>query len=140
MASSDEGWITRVENIRGDGGLAGTIEKVLLLPVVAFFLQLANALEAILNVVIVPTQALAAGIGDFLGSLFGGVAQVLSAGAAGSAQNVQEWFVLSFPVAMGVVIAVAMIMAWYTDQNYTSDLIPFTSTDIPLIGNDEESE
>jgi len=137
--SSDSGtnWISEVEDIRGSN-LSSTIEKLLLLPILAFFLQLANALEAIFNVFIVPISALIDGIAQFIGSLFGGISQVIGAGAAGTAQNVQQWFVLSLPVAVGVVILVAMIFAWYTDQDYTSDLIPFTSTDVPFVGNDEE--
>jgi hypothetical protein len=142
--SSGTDWISKLEALRsGNGGVFGggfsnTIEKLLLLPVVAFFLQLANALEAILNLLIVPTNTLISGIGEFLGSLFGGIAQVISAGAAGTAQNVQQWFTLSLPVAVGVVLLIAMMVAWYTDQDYTSDLVPFSSTDFWFIGNDEE--
>jgi hypothetical protein len=118
--------------------LAATIQRLLLLPLLAFFLQLANVLEEIFNLFIVPIGALIDGIGRFLGSLFSGISQVIGAGAAGTAQNVQQWFVLSLPVAVAVVILVAMIFAWYTDQDLTSDLIPFTSTDVPFVGNDEE--
>ena len=137
--SSDSGtnWISEVEDIRGSN-LSSTIEKLLLLPVLALFLQLANALEAIFNVFIVPISALIDGIAQFIGSLFGGISQVIGAGAAGTAQNVQQWFVLSLPVAVGVILLIAMMVAWYTDQDYTSDLIQFTSTDVPFVGNDEE--
>jgi hypothetical protein len=135
--SSGTDWISEVGRVR-ESSLGGTIEKLLLLPILAFFLQLANVLEAIFDLFIVPINTLISGIAEFLGSLFGGIAQVLSAGAAGTAQNVQQWFVLSLPVAVAVVVLVAMIFAWYTDQDFTSDLIPFTSTDVPFIGNDEE--
>jgi len=135
--SSGKNWISEVEDIRGSE-LSDTIEKLLLLPILAFFLQLANALEAIFNVFIVPISALLDGIGQFIGSLFGGISQVIGAGAAGTAQNVQQWFVFSLPVAVGVVLLIAMMFAWYTDQDFTSDLIPFSSTDVPFVGNDEE--
>jgi hypothetical protein len=141
MASSDSGtdWISKVDTFRdGGSGLGKTIEKLLLLPILAFFLQLANIFEEIFNLFIVPIGTLIDGIGQFLDALFGGIAQVLSAGAAGTAQNVQEWFVLSLPAAVAVVLVIAMMLAWYTDQDYTSDLIPFSFTDVWFIGNDEE--
>jgi len=136
-------WIAKLKEIRSgtDGGLGGTfadtIEKLLFLPVVAFVLQLANVLEALFNVFILPTNALVSGIVGFLTALFDGVARVIAAGARGST-GVQQFSLLGLPLALFIVVLTAMVLAWYTDQEFTSDLIPFTASDFPIIGNDEE--
>lgn len=134
-------WINKLNRIStGDGSWESKLERVLFLPLIALALQLANVLEAVLNLFIIPLNSLISGVGELIGAILGGGARIVGAGAAGSAGQVELFGILAFPLAIAIALGAAAVYAWYTDLEFTSDLIPFTSTDWWIIGNDEEGE
>jgi len=139
-------WVERLEDLQGGSDdPARALERVLLLPMIAFMLQFANALEAVLDLFIVPVRSLLDGIDALLGALFGsgatGAADVISAGAQETIRSLRDgpFSVLSFNVGVIVVLLSGVIIAYYLQRESTSDLVPFTFTDFPIIGTDEEN-
>ncbi|NHN40056.1 hypothetical protein G9C85_00185 [Halorubellus sp. JP-L1] len=138
-------WIAQYERIKtavgGDGGPSAVIQRVLLLPIIAFGLQTANIIEAVTSFFIEPTTALIGGISnDVIGELLGGVGNILGAGAGASADGVDAFWVLGFPASIAVILAGGYLVARYLSEDSTGDTIPFSFTDFPLIGTEEDSD
>jgi hypothetical protein len=116
------------------------LTRLLFLPIAAFFVQASNAVEALTRVFIDPTIALATGADSFVTALIGGSGTILEAGAESSAEGVGVFGIFAQPIALLVVLASAYLLARYLVADTTSDAIPFTFTDFPLIGADEDEE
>jgi len=142
----DQDWIERLNELEdtvggeGDSSLVNVVERVLLLPLIAFFLQLANALEAILDVFIVPTNELIDGSTQFLTATFDGVENIIQSGAEASAGGVEGFGLVGFPLAQAVVLLGGAVIALFLLLGPTGDTAPFTFTDIPFVGTEEEDE
>lgn len=141
--SHDDGGssISRLKSLASveTSSLDQAVTKIVLLPILAFFFQFAEAIRATFSVVIDPLFALGAGAAEFLDAVIGGGADVVSAGAAASAAGISVFGILGYIIGLAVVLAGAYLLGQYLTQDETSDVIPFTSTDIPLIGADEDS-
>ena len=136
-------WIDRLQDIRDGDSIADTLQRILILPIVAFFVQAANAVEALFDVFIVPVRQFIGGIGAMIGSLFGlegqvGISGIIDAGAAATAQEVSVFGIFSFPASVAIILLTGAIVAWYLTRKSSSDFIPWTFTDFPLIGTEEE--
>ncbi|TKX78434.1 hypothetical protein EXE53_21165 [Halorubrum sp. SD626R] len=114
---------------------------MLFLPIAAFFIQAANAVEAISNVFISPLGAFSDNLAAIVTALLGdGAAGIIEAGAEASQADVSVFGIGGFPVALGVALSGAFILSWYLSRQDTSDTIPFSFTDIPFIGVEEDPE
>lgn len=145
--SADGGtrWIDRLNDISSVDNLDGALTRLLFLPIAAFFVQAANAVEAISNVVISPVGAFAEGVVSVVESLFGtgpasGISGIIEAGADATATDIGIFGIGGFPISLGIIFAGGFIIAWYLQRDETSDLIPFTFTDIPFVGTEEQGE
>ncbi|TKX82044.1 hypothetical protein EXE53_00070 [Halorubrum sp. SD626R] len=119
----------------------GALTRLLFLPIAAFFIQAANAVEAISNVFINPLGAFAGGLESIVRSLLGdGAAGIIEAGAEASQADISLFGIGGFPVSLAVVFAGAFVLSWYLSRQDTSDTIPFSFTDIPFLGVEEDPE
>jgi len=138
--SGDTNWVQRLEQIRDGDSIGTTLQKILVLPIVAFGVQTANLGEALFDFVIIPLGTFTTNLAGFINTLIGGPGQIIDAGVIGSANQVRLFGIAAFPVAVAIVLAGALVFAYYTDLEVTSDTLPFSVTDLPLIGNDEGEE
>lgn len=140
---------SRIDGIRelastDRGGLKNIIALMFLLPLYEFFRSSADAVEAIFNVPISILSALADSFGGLIGALFGGSANIIDAGAMESTRALTtgiwaQFGPFTFVVAVGVVLLTSYMIMLYAKEEETGDLgIPFNTTDIPLIGSDED--
>jgi len=140
MATDGTDWIGRLNDVSTVDDLDGALTRLLFLPITAFFVQAANAVEAISRIIVDPAQAFGSGVQALVTAMLGGSADVLSAGADASASDVGLFGIAGQPVSLVIVFASAYILAAYLSAEPTSDLIPFTFTNIPFIGNEEDEE
>lgn len=110
-----------------------------------FFAGLIDVVTSIFGLITQPLDVLGIEVGNFLGALVGGAADIVTQGAVTTQQAIapgQTWAVGPLTFAFGVVAAAA---GWYVfarvlAADATSDLLPFTGTDVPGVGANEESE
>lgn len=139
-ASGGTDWISRLNDVSSIESLDSALTRLLFLPIAAFFVQLANGVEAISQIIISPALELGAGVASIANALLGGSAEVISAGAATSASDVSVFGIGAFPIGIGIAFLAAFLIANFLQQGETSNLIPFTFTDIPLLGVEEEED
>lgn len=103
--------------------------------------------QAVFDVLIVPINAFTDAIGDIIEAIFGSPAQIVLAGADSAAQSVGpggEWAIgpFSFAIGVGSVLLAGVLISRYLEDTETSDLLPFTFTDVPtgFIGVEEDPE
>ena len=134
-------WVGRLNDVGQVENIDGALTRLLFLPIAAFFIQAANAVEAISNVFIDPLAAFADGLGGIVTALLGdGAADIIRAGAEASQTDISVFGIGGFPVALGVALSGAFVLSWYLSRQDTSDTIPFSFTDIPFIGVEEDPE
>lgn len=110
-----------------------------------FFAGLIDVVTSIFGLLVQPIDVLGLEVGNFLGALVGGAADIVTQGAVTTQQAIapgQPWAVGPLTFAFGIVSAAA---GWYVfarvlAADATSDLLPFTGTDVPGVGANEESE
>lgn len=134
-------WIQKLNDLASvpTSSLEQSVTKLVLLPIASFFIGLATAIEVGFSVVTSPMRAIANGVSEFMYSLLGGAADIVGAGSAASAAGIGVFGILGYIVGLAVVLGGAYLLGQYLTQDETSDLIPFTSTDIPFLGADEDS-
>ena len=123
------------------GAVAGGIMGVF----TGFFSGLIDVITSIFGLLVQPLDVLGFEVGNFLGALVGGAADIVTQGAVTTQQAIapgQSWAVGPLTFAFGIVSAAA---GWYVfarvlAADATSDLLPFTGTDVPGVGANEESE
>lgn len=142
MPAADGGtdWISRLNDVAAINDLDSALTRLLFLPIAAFFVQLANAVEAFSRILIDPAFALASGVVGVINGLVGGAGRIIGAGADASAGDVSVFGIGGFPIAIGVAFVGAFILANYLERQETSDTLPFTFTDIPFFGVEEETD
>jgi hypothetical protein len=141
--------MSRIDGIRelastDRGGLKNILALMFLLPIYEFFRSSADAVQAIFNVPISMLTALADAFGGLIQAIFGGSANIINAGAMESTRSLTQgiWAQFgpfTFTVAVAVVLLTAYMVTMYAKEEETGDLpIPYSTTDIPLIGSDED--
>lgn len=100
---------------------------------------------AIADTIIVPLSRMGPLLAGILDAFIGGAAQIVGQGAVTSARSlVPGSFFAAGPLTFAEGIAAAglglLVMAWILGRGPTSDTIPFSFTDIPFLGVDEEEE
>lgn len=119
------------------GGIMGVILAMTALGI--------DYLQAIATVLTAPLRALGVNLGALVGSYVGGAAGIIRTGAETTQQALlpgQVWAVGPLTFAFSILAAVGglFVMAWVLSLSPTSDLIPFSFTDIPGLGVDEDEE
>ena len=135
IAFAEENW-----NSIG-GAVAGGIMGAF----IGFFSGLTDVITSLFGLITQPLDVLGIEVGNFLGALVGGAADIVTQGAVTTQQTIapgQPWAVGPLTFALSVVGTGA---GWYVfarilAADITSDLLPFTGTDIPGVGANEESE
>jgi hypothetical protein len=139
-ASGGTDWISRLNDVAQIDDLDSALTRLLFLPIAAFFVQLANAVEAISRVFIDPLNGVATGIVSIVNSLLGGSAQIINLGADATAGDLSAFGIGAFPISLLIVFVGAYILAQYLERPETSDFIPFTFTDLPFVGVQEDAD
>lgn len=145
MAGQDS-YIERLRSVSSinDGSVANVVPKAMLIPVVAFFTSLANAIGAAFGVPIATFDGLAKGAQELIRGLFG-VGSILDAGATASAQSFTsgpwaQFGPFSFVIAVGVVGLAALVLARARENPSTGNVVAYLPFDVPFIGTDEEEK
>lgn len=130
-----------LEDAADTGNISGALVALIFIPIVAFFEQLANAVDAGANLIIAPLNATGDGIANLMGAITGGAGDIVDAGAVATAQSFTQgpWGPLSYAGAIAAVIAGAYVFNWYRNMEETPDLLPFSGTDLPLIGDEGDN-
>jgi len=90
-----------------------------------------------------PLASVAEGSAGVLNGLIGGAADILNQGAATAVQSIApgaSWAIgpLTYLLGIGVMGAAMYLFAQILQVPATSDLLPFTATDVPGAGAEEE--
>jgi hypothetical protein len=85
-------------------------------------------------------MAFAGGVESIVVSFLGGSAEIIGAGADASAGDVSVFGIGAFPIGLLIVFVGAFVLANYLEREETSDLLPFTFTDIPFFGVEEQTD
>lgn len=112
------------------GGIAGVFTVM--------FTAVAVGIEAITSVFVDPLVALATELGDLIQAYI--PAELMSDAVTTSADSLGQFGPLAYPAGMAIMAAGLYILSWLLSQEITSDLVPFSTTDWPVIGADEEDE
>lgn len=153
MGNDDGGvgkWTERLNQIAkvDDGNWTNILPKTLLLPLIAFFTSVADAIGAFFGIPINVADALGEGVGDLIDATLGGGAQIIDLSAIESAESLTEgvWAQFgpfTFVIGIGVVILAAYVIARVRSQEATSNVwffLPFDLPDWGPFGADEEGE
>ncbi|MCO8254543.1 hypothetical protein NKF26_12090 [Haladaptatus sp. AB618] len=138
-------WIKKLNNIAAvDGGtLENVVPKALLLPVIALFYSIADVIGAFADVPIAIFQGFSESAKLLISGFLQSPGKILTAGAQQSAYTLQngvwaQFGPLTYVLAVAVVVGSALIVARYTAEEETGNLIPGIPFDVPIIGNDED--
>ncbi|WP_231183506.1 hypothetical protein [Haladaptatus sp. DYF46] len=138
-------WIQKLNNIADvDGGtLENVVPKALLLPVIAVFYSIADLVGAFVDVPIAIFDSFAEGAGILIGGFLEPPGKILSAGGQQSAYTLQngvwaQFGPFTYIIAVGVVVGGAFVVARYTAEEETGNLVPGIPFDVPIIGNNED--
>jgi hypothetical protein len=147
MSASSDGtdWINRLNSVTQINDLDSALTRLFFLPIAAFFVQSANAVEAFSRILIDPAVAFASGVQSIVFSLLGGpdstgISGVIEAGSSATAGDINVFGFFALPVSLVIVFGSGAIIALYLRRQSTADLIPFTFTDIPLLGVEEQAD
>jgi hypothetical protein len=148
-ASGDDGIIPK-KTVRSFSdnydGLGDVIESGLGGFLAAIFIGAVTVAQSLWGLFTTPVDRLATEIGGFLGSFVGGSGRIVSQGATTVVANISpggQWAFLgpfTFPASILIVGAGLYAMSQVLAIAPTGNLIPFTLSDIPLVGVDEEEE
>ncbi|WP_254841141.1 hypothetical protein [Natronomonas marina] len=100
---------------------------------------------AVADVIIVPLSAMGELLAGVLQAFIGGGASIIGQGAATTVQSLVPGSIFALgPLTFAEGIAAAgagiLVMTWILSREVTSDTIPFSATDIPFLGVDEDDE
>lgn len=134
-------WVDRLNSVSNVEDIDGAFTRLFFLPITAFFVQAAGAVEAISNLIIAPLATFTAGLQAIVRALLGdGAARIIAAGAEASAAEISVFGIASFPAGLGIAFLGAFILQAYLSQEDTADLLPFSFTDLPFVGVEEDPE
>jgi hypothetical protein len=138
--TSTTGWIDRLKGLSniGDQTLGSSFTKLLLLPIAAFFISLADLVEAGFSILVNPLSALGINVGELIDNLVGGSAQLLGTGVQVSGGDLNIFGIAAFPLSFAIVAVVLFMLGWVLSQEDTSNLLPFTRADLPILGAEED--
>lgn len=162
MSSSDpgSGGPTRIDPLNllglarslGENSPFGPITNALLLGItgliLAIFTGLIDLAQAITSFFSRPIFAGGAGAADIVSAFLGGIANIIITGAEvtafslipGPFQSPLLVPIFAFIYAVAIVGGAAFVMALVLNRFVTSDFVPGTGTDFPVVGQDEDEE
>lgn len=111
----------------------------------ALALMAISTVQSIFEVLTQPLDALGIELGNLVEALLGGPIDIIGQGAASAVASLEPggmFYVgpLTFPLAVVTALSGGYVLAKYLELEITSDTIPFSFTDIPFIGVDEDDE
>lgn len=124
-------------------GFRNVLALMFFLPLYEFFSSSADAIAAIFSVPIRMLESFSTGIASLTATLLGAPEIVLEAGATESARSLTtgiwaQFGPFSLTVAVGVMLSTGYLISWYLEQEQTGNLVPWSFSDVPLIGSDED--
>lgn len=142
----------RVRRLFASAADAGSIGAILFRGLGGILLAVGTAIASgiltLADVFIIPTQNFIQASGNLLTAFFGGAANIVGLGAAGSGQSVGPGGLfaspLSFPIAIGIVLLGFYLLLAFISEEDTTNFFPLIGTglDIPTPGfadSEEES-
>lgn len=141
-------WIERLNDISTIDSSTKTSDaftRLLFLPIIAFFAQLADLTEAIFDLVITPLETLADGSDALITNLIGsgdgtGAAGIIADGVSATSGDISLFGIVGFPASILIALGGLILVAVFLSRDETSDILPGTFTDLPIIGVDEDEE
>jgi hypothetical protein len=146
MASSGRSGLSYIFTAFSNFGSIGQVLVAGFMGVIlAWASQGINAIVALTNIFITPVSRLGANLGQIVDAFVGGGARIIAQGVETAVLSTvpgAAWAIGPLTFATNIIAAGAGLfaMAWLLSQAPTSNLIPFSFTDFPLIGVDEEEE
>lgn len=143
MADSPADRLTEIGEAVNSGKIEGVIFGLVVLPLVELSYGIGNLISAIFGVFINPLDAFGDSLGNLVGSLIGGPATILDTAAQVTAQSFQsgpwaQWGPLTWSVGVASILAGAYLVTLYLKEEETSDWLPYSFTDLPFLGSDED--
>jgi len=141
----DDGWIERMKEISSveGGSLTNVVPKALLLPVIAFFSSMADAIGSAFAVPIQTFRGFADGLGVLITGLLEPPGEILAAAGAESARSLTggvwaQFGPFTYVIGTGVVLGAAYAVARYRAEDETSNFMPALPFDVPVFGTEED--
>lgn len=133
--------INRASEFDSLGGLIGSGIGGIILAAVIIVINLG---QTIADVVIIPLQSLAVNVARVVTSFVGGGARIISAGVTSTVNSITVGFFNLGPFTFGESVLIVgsgiFAMSVLLQLSPTSNILPFTFTDVPFIGIDEDEE
>jgi len=116
-----------------DLGIAGSVRKILIAgPIATAGYGLSYGIDSLQYVFTKPMEALGLGGYEVTLSSLTGMADILDAGAMATANNIMnQWGLLGWLVALGVIIAGLRLLGWAFDR---MDIDFLSGVDVPILG------
>jgi len=127
------------------GNLKNVVGVLFLLPIYAALTSIADIIDAIAGFPIAIMDAMSTGIGALINSLLENPAAILDASAAETIRSLTsgvwaQFGPLTWPLGTGVILLSGYLVSMYLEEDETSDIVPYSFTDIPFVGTEEEGE
>lgn len=137
--------LTNVATAVNQNKIEGVIFGLVVLPLVEFAYGVANLISAILGVFINPLAAFGDGLGGIVDALLGGPATILNEAARVTANSFSsgvwaQWGPFTWAMGIISILLGSYAVSVYLRQEQTSDWMPYSFTDLPFLGTDEEDE
>lgn len=123
--------------VKEHGSLAGVVMAI----ISTIFLMFANAaatfLSSLIEMFTIAMTMAAEGLGGFIQAIFAGAGTIMEVGGAFTAEALQKFDILAFPVGLAIVLISLWMIAQYRQEQETGDLLPGLPVDvgnIPLLG------
>lgn len=141
MAQSPQDIFSRARSVGLPQVVSGGIGGIWL----ALYLAGIDFIQAAANLIILPVEAVGINASNVVQAFIGGAARIIQQGAITAQQSLlpgQVWAIgpFSFAISVGAIGIALYVMAELLSLEPTSDTIPFTFTDLPFLGVDEEEE
>lgn len=144
-ASGDSGLDVIAEASSRWNSIGGTVQAGIMGAVFGVFAMFIDFWRAVADTIIVPLSAMGDLLAGVLEAFIGGGASIIGQGATTTIQSLAPGSIWSAgPLTFAEGIAAAglgiLVMTWILSREVTSDTIPFSATDVPFLGVDEDDE
>ena len=132
--------LDRLKDLQEVDDLDSALTRLFILPIAAFFFQMTDLIDAGFGVLIDPLTAFASALVDIVDQIIGGPADIVGAGVEATSGDISVLGLFAFPGSLAIALAGGFVVALFLSADITSDTLPFSFTDLPGLGVDEDEE